>query len=144
MDADKEGFLRSERSLIQTIGRAARNEKGKVILYAYKMTGSMERAIAETKRRRVIQNQHNIDHNIIPQTIIKSIKGGVIELLRGVKKTTKSKRGKTDIIMSSSDIDDKIKELKDLMKQSAKELDFESAAKFRDEVKRLNEMRLII
>jgi excinuclease ABC subunit B len=72
MDADKEGFLRDNRSLIQTIGRAARNDRGKVIMYADKITGSMEEAINETYRRRQIQQDHNIAHNIVPKTVLKS------------------------------------------------------------------------
>lgn len=85
LDADKEGFLRSERSLIQTIGRAARNSEGRVILYAYKTTKSMALAISETARRRKIQEEHNLKNGITPKTIKKSVSGGVIETLRGSK-----------------------------------------------------------
>ncbi len=144
MDADKEGFLRSERSLVQTIGRAARNENGRVILYAYKMTKSMEKAISETARRRKIQERHNQEHGITPTTIKKSVSGGVIEILRGTKKAEVKKRGNSGYLQSASDIDAKIKEMKLSMKECAKALDFEQAAKLRDEIKKLTEMRLII
>lgn len=143
LDADKEGFLRSERSLIQTIGRAARNSEGKVILYAYKETKSMKKAISETMRRRKIQNQYNLDHGIEPQTIIKKVSGGVIETLRG----TKGKRVKKQVvkeIMSLETIDKKIKELKMDMKIASKELRFEDAAKMRDEIKELTEAKLLL
>ena len=82
LDADKEGFLRNERSLIQTIGRAARNASGHVIMYADDVTPSMEAAIKETKRRRSIQEQYNKDHNIIPKTIIKPIRAGTAPMRR--------------------------------------------------------------
>ena len=90
LDADKEGFLRSERSLIQTIGRAARNDKGRVILYAYKNTKSIEKACSETKRRRNLQEEYNESNGITPQTIIKPISEGVIEAIRGTKEKRKS------------------------------------------------------
>lgn len=145
LDADKEGFLRSERSLIQTIGRAARNSEGRVILYAYKITKSMEKAMSETTRRRKIQEQYNIDHNQQPLTIKKSVSGGVIETLRGSGKGKKGKREKTLVsgALSPEKIDNRIKELKLLMKEYAKELRFEDAAKVRDEIKELTEARLM-
>lgn len=145
LDADKEGFLRSERSLIQTIGRAARNSEGRVILYAYKMTKSMEKAMSETTRRRKIQVQYNIDHDQQPMTIKKSVSGGVIETLRGSGKGKKGKREKTLVsgTLSPEKIDHRIKELKLLMKEYAKELRFEDAAKVRDEIKELTEARLM-
>ena len=145
LDADKEGFLRSERSLIQTIGRAARNSEGRVILYAYKITKSMEKAMSETTRRRKIQEQYNTDHNQQPLTIKKSVSGGVIETLRGSGKGKKGKREKTLVsgALSPEKIDNRIKELKLLMKEYAKELRFEDAAKVRDEIKELTEARLM-
>lgn len=145
LDADKEGFLRSERSLIQTIGRAARNSDGRVILYAYKETGSMNRAISETRRRRLIQEDYNLKHNQSPKTIIKSVNGGIIETLRGAKKTKGEKRKKTALSgdMSPEKLDQRISELKVLMKKMAKELEFEQAARIRDEIKELTEARLL-
>ncbi|PIP89468.1 MAG: excinuclease ABC subunit B [Bdellovibrionales bacterium CG12_big_fil_rev_8_21_14_0_65_38_15] len=143
-DADKEGFLRSERSLIQTIGRAARNSEGRVILYAYKETKSMAKAISETKRRRAIQEDFNTKHGITPTTIIKSVSGGVIETLRGVKNTKKGKKAATVIEhVDLAAIDKRIIELKNEMKVASKELRFEDAAKIRDEIKELTQARLV-
>jgi excinuclease ABC subunit B len=127
LDADKEGFLRSETSLIQTIGRAARNVNGKVILYADRITGSMERALSETSRRRKIQLQYNKDHHITPKTIEKEIKS-IIEgiqthALDDVEKMLKEKDVKTLI---------KEKELQ--MKEAASEMRFEEAAVIRDQL----------
>lgn len=143
-DADKEGFLRSSRSLIQTIGRAARNHKGRVILYAYKTTQSMQKAIDETNRRRTIQTEYNKKHGITPMTINKKISGGVIEVLRGVKGTQKAKKGKISQIHSEADLDKRIQELKTEMKEAVKELRFEDAAKMRDEIKAMSELRIIL
>ena len=142
LDADKEGFLRSDRSLIQTIGRAARNSEGRVILYAYKMTGSMQRSIDETARRRKIQEAYNEKHGIVPQTIVKKISGGVIETLRGAKSNSKKRKTKGTVELSPEAIDEKIIELKKEMKLLAKDLKFEEAARIRDEIKILNEARL--
>jgi len=143
LDADKEGFLRSERSLIQTIGRAARNSEGRVILYAYKNTKSMIRAMSETARRREIQIAHNKEHGITPTTIVKSVSGGVIETLRG-SKGAKKKKGKVEMqSLSPESIDEKLVELKKEMKQQAKDLNFEEAARLRDEIKQLSEARLL-
>ena len=141
LDADKEGFLRSTRSLVQTIGRAARNSEGRVILYAYKETKSMKFAISETLRRREIQIKFNEANNMSPETIKKSIKGGIIETLRGVKSSKKTSK-KRDVEFNLEDIDKRIKELKIKMKELAKELRFEEAAKTRDEIKELTEVRL--
>lgn len=144
LDADKEGFLRSERSLIQTIGRAARNSEGKVFLYAYKQTKSMEKAIFETARRRKIQQEYNEKHGIEPQTIMKQVSGGVIETLRGTKgKKGKPSEKKVVNQMSPEAVDKRIAELKHEMKMAAKELRFEDAAAIRDEIKQLNEVRLM-
>lgn len=146
LDADKEGFLRSERSLIQTIGRAARNSEGKAILYAYKNTKSMEKAIAETKRRRLIQEEYNKENGITPVTISKKVSGGVIETLRGAKgnKVAKGTKSKLEGQLDAKSIDKQIEELTMKMKQASKELDFEFAAKLRDEVKSLKEIRLLL
>ncbi|MDD4164747.1 MAG: excinuclease ABC subunit UvrB [Eubacteriales bacterium] len=131
LDADKEGFLRSETSLIQTVGRAARNENGKVIMYADTITGSMERAIRETNRRRKLQNEYNLEHGIVPRTIIKEIRDNLeitskAEIEAGEKgKLSKDARKKL------------VEKLTAEMKRAAKELDFETAAAIRDRIKRL-------
>ena len=143
LDADKEGFLRSHRSLIQTIGRAARNEQGKVILYAYRKTESMKKAMEETDRRRRIQEEYNKKNNIVPKTVIKKISGGVIETLRG-KKSFVSKAKSDPLSLDPVKIDERIKRLKVEMKRAAKELYFEEAAKIRDEIKELSEARLLL
>ncbi|MCI6508497.1 MAG: excinuclease ABC subunit UvrB [Bacilli bacterium] len=135
LDADKEGFLRSERSLIQTIGRAARNANGKVVLYADTMTDSMTKAINETNRRRKIQNEYNIEHHIIPQTIIKEIGESVSivnpdtgEVVEDVidKETYKS--------MSKVEKKQLIEKLELAMKKASKELNFEEAIMLRDTI----------
>lgn len=129
LDADKEGFLRSEVSLIQTIGRAARNVSGKVILYADENTDSMKRAISETERRRKIQLEYNKKYNIIPESIRKAVR----DILEGltIREVCKSKEQTT---LPSEEIENLIKELENLMRQSAKELQFEKAAAYRDEM----------
>lgn len=127
LDADKEGFLRSETSLVQTIGRAARNAEGRVIMYADEMTGSMKRAIDETNRRRAIQDAYNKEHGITPKTIIKEVK---IDL--GI--TTKKRDGE-DIKLQ--DIPAEIEKLKALMKVASAQLDFERAIEIRDTISRL-------
>lgn len=128
LDADKEGFLRSSWALIQTIGRAARNSNGRVIMYADVITDSMKVAIDETNRRRTIQQKYNTEHNITPKTIIK----GVQNTLNITKKVTNSKK-----IIGVGGINERIKELKKLMKQASDMLDFESAIKIRDEINEL-------
>ena len=141
MDADKEGFLRSETSLIQTIGRAARNACGKVIMYADKMTDSMDAAISETNRRRQIQMAYNKEHNIIPKTIKKPIENNLLQLVS-------SYRNLEDIVaeemvemnLSVSDIPKLIQKLEKDMHKAAKVLDFERAAEIRDQLKKLREM----
>ncbi len=146
LDADKAGFLRSEKALIQTIGRAARNSEGRVILYAYKESDAMKKAIFETSRRREIQHQYNLENKLTPQTIIKGIKGGVIETLRGAKKPKlkKGKRIQVRLELNPAEIDKQIENLKNQMKEEAKLLHFEKAAEIRDEIKILNEARLLI
>ncbi len=127
LDADKEGFLRSGRSLIQVCGRAARNQNGMVIMYADTITDSMKVAIEETKRRRTIQNEYNQVNGIVPRTIIKEIRPPIHnsddEVMDIIKATKKASR---------SEIQKKIKELEKQMKQAAKEFDFERAAELRD------------
>lgn len=146
LDADKEGFLRSEGSLIQTIGRAARNIQGKAILYADKVTGSIERAIKETDRRRKIQEKYNQKNNISPKTVTSRIKD-VMEGARSVKKEKKSSKTISDEYDISEvnyhNIGNEIKKIDKLMRQSAKELDFEKAAYYRDLIKELKEKILI-
>jgi excinuclease ABC subunit B len=148
-DGDKEGFLRSERSLIQTIGRAARNSKGRVIIYADTMTKSIEKALAETERRRRIQSEFNIKHGITPVTIQKRIRDGLGDQFDGSLGTS-NLTGKIDgdkklvdrLKQNPSEIAKKIDELKSQMKKLSAALEFEEAAKTRDEIKRLQIIEL--
>ncbi len=152
LDADKEGFLRSESSLIQTIGRAARHIEGKAILYADKVTGSMERAIGETNRRRDIQEAFNIENSITPTGIKKNI-GDIMEGARSVKGKSKSRRKLDklrDIEFEPLEVFDdpekvrkEIKRLEDQMYKYAKDLEFEEAASYRDRVEELKEKLLL-
>jgi excinuclease ABC subunit B len=146
LDADKEGFLRSTRSLIQTIGRAARNSEGRVILYGFRKTPSIEEAMKVTAERRIKQMEYNQKHGLTPTTVNKRVSGGVIEVLRGTKKSDKKSRAKeiTQENLSPEAIDAKIKELKVMMKEAAAALQFEEAAKLRDEVKKLSELRFML
>ncbi len=133
LDADKEGFLRSETSLIQTIGRAARNAEGIVIMYADSVTPSMERAIMETERRRGIQDAYNKAHGIIPKTIVKDIRdNGVLEISRKDEDDSKSTKR-----MSRTECQQKIEQLTREMKEAAKILEFEHAAFLRDRIDKL-------
>ena len=132
LDADKEGFLRSETSLIQTIGRAARNADGHVIMYADTITRSMNRAITETERRRAIQMKYNEEHGIIPQTIKKKVRD-LISISKKVEEDS-SKIIKDAESMSETELKAVIKELTKKMNQAAVELNFELAAKLRDEI----------
>ena len=127
LDGDKEGFLRSEWALIQTIGRASRNAESRVIVYADVMTDSLRRALDETNRRRTIQMQYNAEHGITPKTIIKPIKN-TLEITK--KDKSRTKLSKTEKIKE-------VKRLEEMMKMSADSLDFETAIKLRDEIKRL-------
>jgi excinuclease ABC subunit B len=137
LDADKEGFLRSETSLIQTIGRAARNINGRAILYADKITNAIDKAVSETTRRRAIQEEHNKANNIIPYSITKSVSNALedaLNLMQGLS---------ADTIVANEDISPKnlkkhIKNLKEKMSIAAANLDFENAAKLRDEIKKLS------
>ncbi len=132
LDADKEGFLRSETSLVQTIGRAARNSEGRVIMYADEITGSMRRAIDETDRRRKIQSDYNREHGIIPKTIIKEVKNTI-----GIS----SKKTSADEI-KLADIPQEIEKLKALMKVASAQLDFEKAIEIRDTISELKKKML--
>ncbi len=135
LDADKEGFLRAETSLIQTIGRAARNADGKVIMYADKITGSMERAIGETNRRRRIQSEYNEKHGIVPKTIVKSVRD-LIEI--GSSEDEKlTRRKKNGAKMTKRETDEMIERLTKEMKEAAHHLEFEKAAFLRDKIAEL-------
>lgn len=134
LDADKEGFLRSETSLIQTIGRAARNAGGQVIMYADSVTGSMERAITETERRRSIQTAFNKEHGIVPKTIIKEVRE-VLEITSKKKIEEKSNKKK----LSAKERSELIEKLTIEMKNAAKMLEFEHAAYLRDKIKELKD-----
>ena len=129
LDADKEGFLRSDTSLIQTIGRAARNAEGRVIMYADGITGSMKRAIDETNRRRAAQKAYNEAHGIVPKTIIKEIKSTI-----GI---TQKKKAQSADKIRPEDIPDEIEKLKALMKVASNQLDFERAIEIRDTINQL-------
>lgn len=131
LDADKEGFLRSETSLVQTIGRAARNADGEVIMYADTVTASMERAISETERRRKIQDEYNKANGITPKTIIKDVRN-VIEITSKENKKSKSKRQ-----LSKGEKETLVRQYTSLMKEAAKVLDFETAAFYRDKITEL-------
>ncbi|EUJ32529.1 excinuclease ABC subunit UvrB [Listeria cornellensis] len=130
LDADKEGFLRSERALVQTIGRAARNQNGKVIMYADKMTDSMKFAISETSRRREIQEAYNLKHGVTPQTIIKDVRGVIAATTAA--ETREAERLKDLSKMNKKERMAFIEELEHEMKDAAKALDFERAAQLRD------------
>ena len=141
LDADKEGFLRSETSLIQTIGRAARNVEGKVLMYADTVTDSMKRAISETNRRRKIQMEYNREHGIDPQTIRKKV-SDILLALQGdpsrsalTPERSRRRRARSDIeLMPREDLERLIRTLEDEMHEAAKDLRFEYAARLRDEV----------
>jgi excinuclease ABC subunit B len=152
LDADKEGFLRSETSLVQTIGRAARNSEARVVLYADRITGSMERAMEETSRRRAKQEAHNLEHGITPTTIIRGVQDILGEL--GEKPGTKS-RARRDrdkglaeekaLPLSGEpghNLKSVIADTEKRMREAAANLEFEQAATLRDELKRLREQDL--
>ncbi len=138
LDADKEGFLRSEGSLIQTIGRAARNLSGKAILYADRRTGSIERAIAETDRRRARQVEYNIEHGITPRSIIKAV-NDTMEGAREVQDRSLIDGMSLDALMSPEQAAKRIKKLDAEMMKLARNLEFEQAAKLRDEIHKLRQ-----
>ena len=143
LDADKEGFLRSHRSLTQTVGRAARHINGVAILYADKMTKSINKTIEETNYRRSKQSEYNRKNNIIPRPVIKSIENPLTEKLLKNKSETEDDTIIDFVIpKKSKDFDKKIRELRKLMEKSAKELDFKSAAVYRDQIKKMKELKL--
>ena len=132
LDADKEGYLRSDTSMIQTIGRAARHANGHVVMYADRITDSMRRAIDETNRRRAIQERHNQEHGIQPQSIQKEVHD-ITESIKGISEN----RARYQVArqeMSRSDMFRVVKDLESQMKDAAKNLQFEKAAQFRDEI----------
>jgi len=149
LDADKEGFLRSERSLIQTIGRAARNVNGKAILYGDKITPSMAKAISETERRREKQQKYNEEHGIVPQGLNKKVVD-ILSLGSGIAKTRNNKgRGKTrtaadveaaELALTPKALQQKIHQLEAQMLQHAQNLEFEEAAAIRDQLHQLREL----
>jgi excinuclease ABC subunit B len=138
LDADKEGFLRGETSLIQTIGRAARNIEGKVLMYADKRTDAMNKALDETDRRREIQRAYNEEHGITPETIVKGI-SDISEFLMGESKVPKGRRRRREktVDMSPAELESTIVQLEEEMLTAAEELRFEYAAKLRDEIRDL-------
>ena len=138
LDADKEGFLRSETSLIQTIGRAARNSEGHVIMYADKITDSMRNAINETERRRKIQQEYNKEHNITPTTIQKSVR----DLISVSKKVAQEELNfkKDPESMNREELEKLIADIQKKMKKAASDLNFEAAAEYRDQMIQLKKM----
>ncbi len=143
LDADKEGFLRSETSLIQTIGRAARNADGRVIMYADKITGSMERAMGETERRRAKQIAYNEEHGITPETVKKNVEDVLAGLYKGdvdMNRVTAT----IDAPLAGANLQAVLDGLRDDMRKAAENLEFEEAARLRDEVKRLETVDLVV
>ena len=141
MDADKEGFLRSETSLIQTVGRAARNSYGKVIMYADKITNSIKKATEETDRRREIQKEYNRINNITPKTIVKPLSNNLLEMVNSFRSLEDVIAEKmVEIDAKISDLPKIIEKLEKEMHSAAKILDFEKAAEIRDKLKQLREM----
>jgi excinuclease ABC subunit B len=145
LDADKEGYLRAERSLIQTIGRAARHINGQAILYADNMTDSMAKAISETERRRAIQIAHNEKHGITPQPIVKRSSNSILSFLEVSRRLNAQELEQAcdpAINLPLEEIPELITQLEAQMKESAKKLDFEEAAKYRDRIKQLRDKLL--
>jgi excinuclease ABC subunit B len=145
LDADKEGFLRSTTSLIQTIGRAARHLNGVAILYADRMTDSLKNAVEETNRRRAIQQKYNEEHGIEPASIIKAIDSDLVKManLDYFEIPGLTSRKKLDLV-ADEDIDKAISRLTKEMKDAAKNLDFEKAAEIRDRLRELKELRIFV
>ena len=143
LDADKEGFLRSDRSLIQTIGRAARNVNGTVILYADSTTDSMKRAIEETRRRRRLQEKFNKEHGITPQTVVKSLGSPLVKIYEAdyldlpLAAESAAKYG-------AAELSRMIRQLRNEMKQAAQQLEFEKAAELRDRIRELEKKELAL
>jgi excinuclease ABC subunit B len=137
LDADKEGFLRSAGSLIQTIGRAARHLEGRAILYGDVMTDSMKRAIDETGRRRTVQLQYNIDNNVTPQSIIKPIDMNLVRIAEGDYVTVPTEPDLPEETLSPQQREKYITELEERMRDAARRFEFENAARIRDKIRQL-------
>jgi excinuclease ABC subunit B len=145
LDADKEGFLRSGTSLIQTIGRAARNVRGIAVLYADVMTDSLKFAIGETNRRREIQRKYNEEHGIEPATVIRSVDSDLVKMSNLDYFEIPGTRSRANLDMvADEDIDKAISRLSKEMKDAAKNLDFEKAAEIRDRLRELKELRIFV
>jgi excinuclease ABC subunit B len=144
LDADKEGFLRSERSLIQTCGRAARNVSGEVILYGSEVTRSMSRAVEETKRRRLMQAEFNEKHGITPESIRKEIHNILDSVYESDYVTVPAVEEEVSEYRTVEELDKCIAGLEKKMKEAAANLEFEEAARLRDEIRDLKEQRLEI
>ena len=144
LDADKEGFLRSETSLVQTIGRAARNVDGRVIMYADRITGSMERAMAETDRRREKQAAYNIEHGIFPETVKKNVEDILAGLYKGDTDQSRVTAKVAPHLQGGSNLQTVLDGLRNDMLKAAENLEFEEAARLRDEVRRLEAVELAI
>ncbi len=142
IDADKEGFLRSHRSLTQTVGRAARNVNGKAIMYADKITKSMQKTIDETNYRRTKQTTFNRAHNLTPTPLKKFVENPLVQSpISSVHYDIKAINQKEDLsLLSRTEIDKRIREKRKAMEKAAKDLDFIQAAKLRDEIKALQEL----
>jgi excinuclease ABC subunit B len=142
LDADKEGFLRAERSLIQTIGRAARNVRGKAILYADQITDSMRRAIDETERRRTRQLAHNAEHGIVPRSVRKEVReliDGVVSDRDDAKRASAAASELPVVELDEKDLSKRIKQLEKQMLEHARNLEFEKAARVRDQLAQLKQ-----
>jgi excinuclease ABC subunit B len=143
LDADKEGYLRSARSLIQTIGRAARNVNGRVLMYADRITDSMQKALDETERRRVAQSAYNTAHGITPQTIQKAIGGSLVVACEGDYVTVPIRDGApADAPVDPVALAKRVAALRGEMREAARQLEFERAATLRDEIRALEERLL--
>jgi excinuclease ABC subunit B len=142
LDADKEGFLRSDTSLIQMAGRAARNLNGKVVFYADVVTGSMERAIGETNRRRVIQEEYNRTNGITPQTILKPVDATLLEMTQLDYYDIPAVAEDSVKYRSSAEIESEVRRLQGLMKSAAEKFEFEKAAEYRDQIQKLQKIQL--
>jgi excinuclease ABC subunit B len=137
LDADKEGFLRSERALVQTVGRAARNVNGRVIMYADKMTNSMQRTIDETERRRGVQEEHNKKHGITPTAIKKNSDNSPYQFENNLEKVDTIAAEEEVSYLTQNQVESNIKMTQKAMEKAAKEFDFVEAAKLRDHLKLL-------
>jgi excinuclease ABC subunit B len=144
LDADKEGFLRSAGSLIQTMGRAARHLEGKAILYADRMTDSMKRAISETDRRRTVQKAYNVEHGITPQSIVNTMDMGLAEILKAeYGDVTEEETAGVPEFASQEALDAYLAKLETEMREAAKKFEFEKAARLRDTIKELREKGIL-